>query len=142
VAAQTAESLRVVGLRELVAGLREADPAFAKEIARAHQGIAQLVRAGAVAEASIQGGVAAHAAPSIRVSGTQRSASILIGSTDHPEALGAEFGSVRYRQFKAWRGSSGDAGYFVYPTIRHLASDIDRLFLEAIDRVTAAAFPD
>jgi hypothetical protein len=35
-----------------------------------------------------------------------------------PGAMGAEFGSYQYKQFKEWRGNKNDAGYFFWPAIR------------------------
>ena len=48
-------------------------------------------------------------------------------------AGGAEFGSYRYHQFKPWRGSSSDAGYFLYPSIRDDAGRIEEEYRDAVD---------
>jgi hypothetical protein len=69
------------------------------------------------------GGVAAHVAPSIKGGGGTTWAGIKFGS-GHPEAGGAEFGALRFKQFKPWLGNGPGAGYFIYPTIR---ADADRI---------------
>lgn len=35
------------------------------------------------------------------------------------------------RQFPAWRGNDGGAGYFFWPTIRQEMAEVDRQSLEA-----------
>jgi hypothetical protein len=64
------------------------------------------------------------------------------GGPRWPFFAGAEFGSVQYEQFDAWRGSGYDAGYFLYPTIRDETDVIVEMYGEAIEKITAAAFPD
>jgi hypothetical protein len=141
-AVQTSESIRIVGLTEFVAELKLASPAFARELSAVHRTIAKTIRDDAQAMASGLGSTAAHVAPSLRASGTQRAASIFIGSDAYPMALGAEFGSIGFHQFKAWRGSGGDAGYFLYPTIRNHQDETIEEFSLAVQRVAAHAFPD
>jgi hypothetical protein len=136
------QSLRVDGLKEFVAALKEVDPAFARELSAVHREIAKTIRDESISMATGEGSTAAHVAPSIRASGTQRSASITFGSDDYPMALGAEFGSIRYHQFKAWRGNSADAGYFIYPTIRAHEDDIEKAVMDGFERVAAHAFPE
>ena len=136
------QSTRVIGLKEFVAELKAVAPEFARELSKVNREIAQLVRDEAKSKAADLGGVAAHVGPSIRASGTQKSASVTLGGDDFPMAMGAEFGSIQYHQFKAWRGNGMDAGYFVYPTIREHADDIERMIVDGFMRVAEHAFPD
>lgn len=136
------QSTRVIGLKAFVAELKAVSPEFARELSAVNREIARLVRDEATSAASGQGGVAGHVAPSIRASGTQRSASVTLGGDDYPMAMGAEFGSIRFHQFKAWRGNDTGAGYFVYPTIREHADDIEKMIMDGFTRVADHAFPD
>lgn len=52
-------------------------------------------------------------------------------------------GKVRgWNQFKQWRGNSTGAGFFLFPAIRDNADEIVEMYGDAIDRLTAQAFPD
>ena len=88
--------------------------------------------------------MAAKTAPSIRSLAQQTRAQVSLGGGAYPFAMGAEFGSVRYRQFKPWRGSNADAGYFLYPTIRSMgqSGEIERLYMDAVEDAVKGAFPD
>lgn len=53
---------------------------------------------------------------------------------------GAEFGSDRFRQFRPWRGNKGNAGYFLWPTVRDQSDEIIDRYGEALmDAVDKAA---
>lgn len=47
-----------------------------------------------------------------------------------------------WRQFKEWRGNKAGAGYFLFPTIRSHADEIVEMYGDAIDKISAKAFPD
>lgn len=50
-------------------------------------------------------------------------------------ALGAEFGSTRYKQFKGWTGNGQDAGRFLYPTIRSERDHTVELVEQALQKL-------
>lgn len=123
----SAGEVRVDGLRELNQHLKALDKDLPKELRKVNKTVAELVRADAKAAAYSLGGVAAHVAPSIKPAAGKDWAGVAIGGPSYPMAGGAEFGSVRHKQFNPWRGNGSDAGYFLYPTIRH---DADRILTE------------
>lgn len=123
----SSEGVRVHGLNELNRTLRSMGPEFQKELKQANKSVAEFVAADARSAALSVGGVAAKTAPSVRASGTNTRAGVSIGGSKYPFAGGAEFGSVRYKQFAPWRGNSSEAGYFLYPSIRQ---DSDRILTE------------
>lgn len=129
------QGLRVHGLNELNKSLREMGKEFQKELTQANKGVAGFVADDAKAAAYSLGGVAAHVAPSIKAAGGTTWAGVSIGGAAHPEASGAEFGSMRFKQFKPWRGNGSDAGYFLYPAIRQDADRIETEYTEALDRL-------
>jgi hypothetical protein len=139
---QRGASTRVIGLKSFVAELKAVSPEFARELSAVHREIARMIRDESKSAAGALGSTAAHVAPSIRATGTQKSAAVTLGGDDFPMAMGAEFGSIRFHQFQAWRGNDADAGYFVYPTIRAHADDIERMIMDGFTRVADHAFPD
>lgn len=152
--AEQRDSIRVTGLSEFVAAVKDGDAAWARELSKSFRNIAKMIQSGAQGAAMGQGGVSAHVASGIRASGTTKGASIKLDVSAQPAILGAEFGGGRYgagkptargghtTQFKNWTGRSADAGYFVYPTIRKQEPAIEAALMEAIDAVGAKAFPD
>lgn len=134
-------SIRVDGLRELSRALKSMDKDLGKDLQKANKSAASLVADHARAAAYSLGGVAAHVAPSLKASAGRMSASVSGGGATYPMFGGAEFGSIRYRQFETWRGSSSDAGYFLYPTIRRDVDQIVELYAEALDNLLGKAFP-
>lgn len=120
-------ALRALGGREFQTQLRDASKEVATEVA-----------SDAKAKAYSLGGVAAHVAPSIAASAGYTSAGVALGGASHPAAMGAEFGGgarPTTRQFKPWRGSGSNAGYFVYPAIRDNADMIGDRYLSAVDAI-------
>jgi hypothetical protein len=109
------DTVRVVGLPELSKALKEIGPDAQKELREASKRVAGFVADDARAAAQSLGGVAAHVAPSI--------------------------GSIKYHQFKPWRGNSSDAGYFLYPAIRQDADRIETEFTDAVDDIIKRRFP-
>jgi len=135
------DPIRVEGLKDLTRELRKADRDFPKQIRLVNLRIATDVANEARSGATSLGGVAAKAAPSIRALAQQSRAQVKLGSDRYPYALGAEFGSLRFRQFKAWRGSGQSAGYFLYPAIRKESPQIIASYSRMVADVTRAAFP-
>lgn len=134
-------TVKVDGLRELNRALKAIGPEAQKELKEASKKVAGFVASDAASAARSLGGVAAHVAPSIKAVGGVSSAGVAFGGSAYPMAGGAEFGSIRYKQFKAWRGSSSSAGYFVYPSIRQDADRIVTEFTDAVEQVIARNFP-
>lgn len=125
--------VKVDGLRELNNALRAVGKDAQSELRDAGKKIAETVADDARSNAYSLGGVAAKVAPSIRASAGVRSAGVGFGGAAFPFAGGAEFGSLRYKQFKPWRGNTSDAGYFVYPSIRSNSERITEDYAEAVD---------
>lgn len=125
--------IKVRGLTELNAALRAIGNEAQGELRDASRVVANIVADDARANAYALGGVAAKVAPSIRASAGVRSAGVGFGGAAFPFAGGAEFGSLRYKQFKPWRGNQSDAGYFVYPSIRSNSERIAEEFADAVD---------
>lgn len=133
-------TVNVEGLRELNKSLKEMGPEFPREMRLANKEIATSVLEAARSRAFSLGGVAAKTAPTLRVSAGTTSAGVALGGTRAPYAAGAEFGGGRTpttRQFKPWRGKGSDAGYFLYPTIRDNAEEIEAQYREALDDLIA-----
>jgi hypothetical protein len=137
--------IRVEGLRELSRALKEIGPDLQAELRTTNRGVAEREASNAVSAANSIGGVAAKTAPSIRATAGVRSAGVGFGGAAAPYGAGAEFGGGRRpttRQFKEWRGSGPDAGYFVYPTIRRDADAILDDYVDAVNDVIRHNFPD
>ena len=135
-------NVRVKGLREFQREIRRISPELAKELRVVNKTVAQTVVDGAVGRAQALGGVQAKAGGSLKARAQAQAAQVVLGGPKYPYAMGAEFGSIRYRQFPSWRGSSASAGYFLYPTIRENSAKIIESYGEAIDRIAAKAFPE
>lgn len=136
---QSADGLRVDGIVELSKALKEISPELRKELRLANKSVAQFVADDSRAAAYSLGGVAALVAPSIKASAGQAFAGVSFGGSEYPMAGGAEFGSIRYPQFQPWRGNSSDAGYFVYPSIRHDSDRIATEYTAAMDTLLRKA---
>lgn len=142
------DSIRIQGLNELRAALKALGPEWPKQLGKANKEVGELIARDARDRAESLGGVAAKSAPSIKSSAAARASTVSIGSDQFPFALGAEFGAKKYPQFKPWRGNqwveSGDenVGYFLHPAIRDDVNKIEELYLDAIDKLAARAFPD
>lgn len=151
----------VAGLFKMLGGLsKEA----ADQLRTEAQGIAADIASAAASEATSQGGVAALAAPAISAP-RDRIPTVRMGSSKKlPESgagwersrkgkrqtigdivFGAEFGGSRgtrssrhTSQFLPWRGNGDAAGYFLWPTVREMSSDMQERYgdalLKAIDR--------
>lgn len=127
------QGVKVTGLAELNRALKALGPEIQRELKATNLDVAGMVADDARAIAYGLGGVAAKTAPSIKASGTQLGAGVGFGGAAYPFAGGAEFGSLRFTQFKPWRGNSSDAGYFAYPAIRQDADQIEETYVDRID---------
>lgn len=134
-------TVQVHGLPELSRALKAIGPDAQKELREASRRVARFVADDARAAALSIGGVAAHVAPSIKPVGGVSGAGVALGGAAYPMAGGAEFGSLRFKQFKPWRGNGSDAGYFVYPAIRADADRIETEFTDAVDDIIKRRFP-
>ena len=130
----TSATVRVEGLDELRRALKKAQDVEALgKVKAANRAAGELVVKAAQRRAPGVSRMAASAATTLRASNSAGKASVRIGSNAKPYALGAEFGSVRYRQFKPWRGSGAGAGYFLWPAIRDKTPEIVELYGDAIE---------
>ncbi len=127
------QGVKVSGLVELNKVLKALGPEVQKELKAANFEVGSMVADDARAIAYALGGVAAKVAPSIGATKTATAAGVSFGGAAYPFAGGAEFGSLRYKQFKTWRGNGSDAGYFVYPAIRQDAEEIETTYVDRID---------
>lgn len=134
-------TVAVDGLRELNKALKGMGPEAQRELKEASKEVAGFVASEAQARAHSVGGVVAHIAPSIRAVGGVNGAGVAFGGASYPMAGGAEFGSLRYKQFKPWRGNDSGAGYAIYPTIRDNAERIADQFTDKVDRIIERRFP-
>lgn len=134
--------VKVHGLAELNKALKAIGPDAQRDLKEASREVAGFVASGARAAAYAQGGVAAHVAPSIAPVGGVSGAGVAFGGARYPMAGGAEFGSIRYKQFKSWRGSDSGAGYFVYPAIRQDSDRIVDEFTDAVQKIINRRFPE
>lgn len=140
----SAFSIRIPGLVQFAKDLRDIDPALQKELRKANLDAATAVKNAAVKRADAIGGVTALGAQSLRALGAQREGSIRLGGKTRAGrvALGAEYGSLRYHQFKPWRGNGADAGYFMWPSVRATADDVALQYGHAFETVSNKAFPE
>ncbi len=129
------QGVKVTGLTELNRALKALGPEVQKELKAANFEVGSMVAGDAQSIALGLGGVAAKVAPSIRATKTAAGAAVSFGGSAYPFAGGAEFGSLRFKQFKTWRGNGSDAGYFVYPAIRQDADQIEATYLDRIDDI-------
>lgn len=134
--------VRVEGLRELTKALRQVDKDLPKEVQRANKAIAESVADKTRASFAGRGGVAPKVAASVKALASQRDAKVRIGGNRWPYAMGAEYGSLAFKQFDPWRGSHEGAGYSLWPTIRSQRTEIEDEFLRSIDAIARRAFPD
>lgn len=143
----------IKGLADFKRELRKINDQLPKELGNVNHDVAQYVKRRAQGRASTP--LEHRAAATMTAARQQRTALIRLGGARNPEALGAEFGAGRnierhtsrgsvagWNQFRPWRGSGLDAGYFLFPTIRDDTPQILDLYLDLIDRLAKKAFPD
>lgn len=134
------EKVQILGIKEMIRGLKGANSEFPKAIRLANKSVAEMIVGPARAR---MGGhtprAGSRAAGTIRALASQTRAQIALGRANVPHAIGHEFGSIRYHQFPPW---SGRTGYAVYPTIRAMRQQITDTYLDAIAEATQEAFPE
>lgn len=128
-------------LKDLQRDLRRVNSQLPKELRLVNLAAANLIAEGTQASFSGRGGVAPKVAASVRAMAQQRSAQVRIGGNKYPFALGSEFGSVRFKQFGAWRGSGADAGYSLYETVRRRQAAVVALYADRVEALARTAFP-
>jgi hypothetical protein len=147
---------KVVGLDELRRELKRLDDAgLIGELKDVNYEVASSVIGPMKSKAAGIGAMEARAAATLSASKAAARAQVNFGGAKAPFAGGAEFGAGRdsirsrasgsyvgYRQFNPWRGNGGDAGYFMYPTIRDRMDDIVERYGDGIEKITRKAFPD
>lgn len=134
-------SVKVAGLDELRRELKKLDDkGLTERLKDANYAVASTVveRAKSMVSTRMQ----ASAAQSLKAARQAARAQVSGGGASKPFFGGAEFGSIRYRQFEPWRGSGTGAGYFLYPAIRASIDDILETYGDAIEKLAAEAFPD
>lgn len=131
----------VEGLDELRRELKKLDDAgLTDQLKDANKAVADLVVQRAQAKASTR--MERRAAGSLRSARQAARAVVKGGSASVPFFGGAEFGSLRYTQFRPWTGSNSQSGYFLYPAIRESTDDIVELYGDEVMKISAKAFPD
>lgn len=120
------------------------DTGWLIKLSELNSDVAQLVVDGATTRALADGGVSAKTinVNGLRASKAAAAAQVILGGARAPFALGAEFGSNEYKQFKAWTGAGQGAGHFLYPEIRAERDRISEMYLDRMVELAAEAFPD
>ncbi len=136
------QGVEVQGLDDFRRELRRLGSDLPRELADANFQVASLVTQRAKARASGASRGARKSAESLSAARTQATAKVRMGGSRYPFAAGFEFGSIRYPQFPAWRGSGEGAGYWLYPTIRAENDRIIDIYGDLIDAIAARAFPN
>ena len=135
------ESVRLEGWAEFRQGLRDAPASIRRILPAAGKRLAEIVVPEAQRSARAAGGVAVKAAGSIRAGGTAAGGFIASGK-GQPYFMGANFGSIRYRQFDDWVGKT-ENDYFMLKSVREKRPEVQDQALDIIaDEIQKAAFPD
>lgn len=129
----------VTGLDELIAALKTVDPELVKEIKKANREAAKTLKTRAERRGRSLGSVAAKAAPQLGLSAGQASAGVKLDGDAVPYILGAEFGGRGRRTTMQFKPHRGQAGYFVFPTLREEFDQIVEPYQKAVDDVLKRA---
>lgn len=133
---KASDAIHVEGLTELNRSLKALDAKLPKELRAANKDVATHVAGVAQSNAYSLGGVAAKfLAPSIKPSAGITSAGVGFGGPAWPAAAGAEFGSIKYKQFEPWRGNGSEAGYAVYPAVRSEIDEMQHTYEQSVDHL-------
>lgn len=159
-ARRTEQTINVRGLDQFRRELRKIQQqggangiALLKE---ANYRVASMVVARAQAKASSLGRMQARAGATLRAGRQQARAVVTGGSASVPFFFGAEFGSysgylrtrgsrsyLGFNQFEPWRRpGNGNAGYFLFPTMRAESRNIIEMYGDELDKIAKQAFPD
>jgi len=152
---------KVKGLDELRRELRKLDDkSLIDELKDTNFEVANSLIGPMQSKAASVGAMEAKAASTLTASRQAARAQLNFGGAKAPFAGGAEFGAgqdlrrnpvsrrsftngvLGWNQFNAWRGNDNGAGYFMYPTIRDRIPDLVDTYGDALERITARAFPD
>ena len=139
-----ADDLRidVEGMKAFRSELKQLGPELPKALQKLNKSFAERV---ATKAQSAYGGL--HPARtgkgrrSIRGLASQQRAQVAIGSPSVPYMLGQEFGSGRMPRFPPRSGGGGRDGYFLYPTITAEIPNLTGDYLDAVAKLSHAAFP-
>lgn len=141
----------VKGLKDFRRELRKATQDLpSKAVGEANAEAAEVVMKPARSKALALGGVAAKAVQSNGMRASKAASAvkvIILGSEAVPYTLGAEYGSIIYKQFREWRGNQwapdqGNVGYFLHPAIRETREEFIETYADILMRLTRKAFPD
>lgn len=133
-----ASQIKVVGLRELRRGLKEAEDRSPKELTATNKAVAEMLVApaqGRLAQHSPRAG--SQASGTIRALASATKAQLAGGSAAVPWYAGHEWGSIKYRQFPA----KNPDGYALYPTVKAESGRIVERYAQMLDELTKGAFP-
>ncbi|MCZ2857424.1 hypothetical protein [Blastococcus sp. VKM Ac-2987] len=137
------EPIRVEGLRELRSTLKNSNKELKKDFDKSLRLIGVETALDARRRASSEGGALAKGASSIVGGVDFRGAFVRFGGPKAPFMAGAEFGGGAHgkgnptarggytTQFRPWTGNNDDAGYAIWPTIRHRQDGPNRELTEA-----------
>jgi hypothetical protein len=131
--------IKVVGLRELRRGLKEAEGRSPKELTATNKAVAEMLVApakGRMAGHSPRAG--SQAIGTIRALASATRAQLAGGSNAVPWYAGHEWGSIKYHQFP----TKNPDGYALYPTIEAERGRIVEKYAEMLDKLTREAFPN
>lgn len=130
---KSSAGIEVHGLKELARALKQAESGLPNALRDTNKEVAKEVATKATGRAQSLGGVAAHVAPSIRASAGARFAAVAGGGASSPAFAGAEFGGRGRPTTQQFQPHLGTQGYFLYPTIRDEASDIEDKYTDALN---------
>lgn len=131
------DKIEVLGLNAFRRELKKAEDQFPKAINNINNEVAEIVADAARNRALSQGSTLAKAAPSIRALKGAAKAQVRMGGASYPYAMGAEWGSIRYKQFPL----PVPGGRSVYPTIKEKRAEVMNRYGDLIDEVSKEAFP-
>lgn len=139
--------VQIHGLNEFRRALNRVDRQLGRQIGQVNKRLGERVAVNARARYARHYSVRRGRVPrSIRASASQTKMQVKIGRKTVPYALGQEFGSDRFRQFRPWTGKGpggkGSHGRFFYPAIREETEGIRRDYLDELDKVVREAFPN
>ncbi len=150
------ERIYFAGIDETRAALKElGDIESTREFKAAGKAVANdVVIPAARAEAAGWGRLQERAAETLKAASIATGGALRFGG-GFAAALGAEFGAMRdqrrntargvvygWNQFLPWRGSSGDAGYFLWPAIRQEAPAIVEKYATELGPLWKRLFPE
>jgi hypothetical protein len=141
------DAIGIKGLNALVKELRAASKTAPRAVTRANKRAAEFIAGRARARAAALGGVAGHVAPTIKAGGTAKVSKVTGGGAGRGEPFfGAEFGALRYHQFKPWRGNQwapdaeNGVGYFLHPVVRESREEFVKIYADTLEEELGGLF--